>query len=41
MSDNPEQIRTAVRQHYAQHALNSSSCCGDSGCDNTFYSTDL
>jgi arsenite methyltransferase len=42
MSDNPEQIRTAVRQHYAQHALNSSSCCSDSNCcDNNLYNTDL
>jgi arsenite methyltransferase len=37
MTESPEQIRNAVRQHYAQHAIASSSCCGDSGCDNTFY----
>jgi arsenite methyltransferase len=37
MSESPEQIRNAVQQHYAQHAIASSSCCGDSGCDNTFY----
>jgi arsenite methyltransferase len=41
MSESPEEIRNIVRQHYAQHALNSSSCCGDSGCDNNLYSTDL
>jgi arsenite methyltransferase len=41
MSDSPEQIRESVRQHYAQHALSSSSCCGDSGCDNSFYNPDL
>ena len=41
MSDSPEQIRTAVQQHYAQHALSSSSCCGDSCCDNNLYSADL
>ena len=41
MSDSPEEIRKAVRQHYAQHAVASSSCCGDSCCDNTLYSPEL
>jgi arsenite methyltransferase len=41
MSDSPENIRDAVRQHYAQHALSSSSCCGDSCCDNNLYNSDL
>jgi arsenite methyltransferase len=42
MSDSPEEIRKAVREHYAQHAISSSSCCeGDSCCDNTLYNPDL
>jgi arsenite methyltransferase len=42
MSESPEEIRNTVRQHYAQHAITSSSCCADSNCcDNTFYNPEL
>jgi arsenite methyltransferase len=42
MSESPEEIRNIVRQHYAQHAITSSSCCTDSNCcDNTFYNPEL
>jgi arsenite methyltransferase len=41
MSDSAEQIRKSVQEHYAQHALTSSSCCGESCCDNNLYSPDL
>jgi arsenite methyltransferase len=42
MSESPEEIRNIVRQHYAQHAITSSSCCADSNCcDNTFYNPEL
>jgi arsenite methyltransferase len=43
MSQSPEQIREAVRQHYARQAVSSSSCCGDSDscCDNTLYNPEL
>jgi arsenite methyltransferase len=41
MTDSAEQIHKSVQEHYAQHALTSSSCCGDACCDNNLYSPDL
>jgi len=41
MHDSSEQIHKAVQETYAQHALTSSSCCGEPCCDNNLYNPDL
>ena len=38
----PEEIKTSVREHYAELARKSSSCCGPSDCDcNSLYPKDI
>ena len=41
MTESAEEIRKAVQEYYAGHALSSSSCCSDSNCGSTLYSPDL
>lgn len=41
MSETKETIRESVRQHYAELAKSSSSCCGDSSCNSELYNPEL
>jgi arsenite methyltransferase len=41
MTQSTEEIRKAVQETYAGHALSSNSCCGDSDCGSNLYNPDL
>ncbi|RPI33510.1 MAG: methyltransferase domain-containing protein [Chloroflexota bacterium] len=41
MTEKASSIHQAVQDYYASRARTSTSCCGDSSCDNSMYSPDL